>query len=63
MNKSFKIKIIETLSRDFVIEAKNKSEALQKAKDLYLNCKIILDSADFDNYKIQVKENKKNIDI
>ncbi|EGT0000309.1 protein DpnD [Clostridium perfringens] len=45
--KKFKVKIIETLEREVLVNANNEKEAINIVQSLYENEDIILDSNDF----------------
>jgi 1,2-phenylacetyl-CoA epoxidase PaaB subunit len=51
--KTFKFEIQELLSRVVTVEARNENEAYLKAKDLYNNEEIILDSSDVKSFNIK----------
>lgn len=50
---TFDITITETLSRTTKIVAENYDEAIKKAKEMYINQEIVLDSSDFVDYAIE----------
>lgn len=52
----FKITITETLSREVILEAENKYEALRKIRDSYAYEAIILDDSDFQGVEFEAEE-------
>lgn len=46
--KNYKITILEHLSKDIMITADSKKEALAKVKEMYDNCELILYPEDCD---------------
>lgn len=48
------IEIKETLSRFIEIECDNEIQGLEKVKDLYSDCEIVLDSNDFEDVEFYV---------
>jgi hypothetical protein len=44
--KIYTIEVIETLSRQVEVVAENREEAIKKVEEQYVNCEIVLDSAD-----------------
>ena len=54
--KKFKVKIIEELSRDIVIEAESIEEAREKAEDAYRDGEIVLDYDDYFQMEIFVEK-------
>ena len=50
----YKVEISETLSRIIEIKAESEKDALNKIKDLYNHEKIILDSNDYTDTKIEL---------
>jgi len=54
--KKFKVKIIEELSRDIVIEAESIEEAREKAEDAYRDGEIVLDYDDYLQMEIFVEK-------
>lgn len=51
---NYKIEIKETLSRIIDIEADNEEGAIRKVEEQYKNQKIILDSSDYIDTKINI---------
>ena len=54
--KKFKVKIIEELSRDIVIEAESIEEAREKAENAYRDGEIVLDYDDYFQMEIFVEK-------
>ena len=52
--QKYKVEIIETLSRIIEVEAENEDSALNKIKGLYKQEKIVLDSNDYLDTKIEI---------
>lgn len=54
--KTFKVRITETLEKEFEIEAKNKTEALCKARINYVNAEpdYILSDNDYTGFDMEV---------
>ena len=50
----YQVEINETLSRIIEVEAENESDAVSKIKDLYKQEKIVLDSNDCIDTKIEI---------
>ena len=50
--KTYKLELVETLSRIVEVEAESYEEALEKLEDDYNNQRIILDSNDFVGHDI-----------
>ncbi|EJE4078187.1 DpnD/PcfM family protein, partial [Enterococcus faecalis] len=50
----YKIRIIETLEKEFEIEAKNEKEALEKIQIAYDNEEIILYPEDLDHKEMKI---------
>ena len=51
----YKVRIEETSARTVIIEAKNENDAVDKIRDLYRNCEIILDENDFIDADIECR--------
>ena len=52
----YRIEIIETLSRTIEIEADSEESAVEKVRQKYQNCDIILDASDYLETEISVKK-------
>ena len=52
----YKVRIEETSARTVIIEAKNENDAVDKVRDLYRNCEIILNENDFIDADIECRE-------
>jgi hypothetical protein len=51
----YRVKIVETLSRTVEIVAESKEVAVEKVRQMYQNCEIILDASDYVETEISVK--------
>ena len=54
--KTYAVEITETLQRIVYIDAKSAEEAKDKVEEQYYNEKIVLDSSDYQDTKIEVVE-------
>ena len=54
--KEFVVYITETLQRKVIIEANNKSEAINEIADKYYNEEIVLDNTDYLSVEFDTKE-------
>ena len=45
--KKYSIEVMEVLSRIVEVEAADKDEATEKVRQMYRNCKIVLDDSDY----------------
>lgn len=45
--KKFTVEITETLQRQIEVEAADKNEAISKAREMYYNEEVVLDSGDY----------------
>lgn len=56
----YKVLVIETLSREIVIDAENEDVARDIVEQMYLNEEVVLDASDFREYELyghgEVKE-------
>ena len=52
----YRIEIMETLSRTIELEAENEDAAVNKVRQMYRNCDIILDASDYVGTEIGVKK-------
>ena len=50
--KKYQVLFKETLERVIEINANSKEEALEIAEEMYRNCEVVLDYADFSGYEI-----------
>lgn len=50
---TYRVEVIEILSKFVYIEANSKEEAECKCKEMYHNSEIVLDSGDFDNVEFE----------
>ena len=51
----YRVEIIETLSRTIETEAESAYAAVEKVRQMYRNCDIILDTSDYVETEISVK--------
>lgn len=51
----YRIEIIETLSHTIEMEAENEDAAVNKVRQMYRNCDIVLDASDYVGTEIGVK--------
>ena len=51
----YRVEIIETLSRTIETVAENEDTAIEKVRQMYQNCDIILDASDYIETEISVK--------
>jgi len=51
----FRVEITETLSRTIETEAESEDDAVEKVRQMYRNCDIILDDSDYIETEISVK--------
>lgn len=51
----FRVEITETLSRTIETEAESEDDAVEKVRQMYRNCDIILDDSDYVETEISVK--------
>ena len=51
----YRIEIAETLSHTVEMEADSESDAIDKVRQMYRNCEIILDASDYVETEISVK--------
>jgi hypothetical protein len=51
----FRVEITETLSRTIETEAESEDDAVEKVRQMYRNCDIILDDSDYIETEIRVK--------
>ena len=53
--KKFNIEVLEVLSRIVEIEATDESAALERVRQMYRKCEIVLDDSDYKRTEISVK--------
>ena len=51
----YRVKIVETLSRTIETEAESGDAAVEKVRQMYQKCEIILDASDYVETEISVK--------
>ena len=54
--KTYKVVVTETLERIVCVDAKSAEEASREVEEQYYNEKIVLDSSDYQDTKIEVVE-------
>ena len=54
--KTYAVEITETLQRIVYVDAKSAEEAKDEVEEQYYNAKIVLDSSDYQDTKIEVVE-------
>lgn len=58
--KTYKIRIIETLSRDVEVSAETREKALDRVQKMYRSCDIVLDADDFQDFEMIVVDEREN---
>ena len=56
--KKYSIEVLEVLSRIVVVEASNEKDALERVRQMYRKCEIVLDDSDYKVTEISVKDEK-----
>ena len=56
--KKYSIEVLEILSRIVEVEADNKVDAIEKVRQMYRKCEIVLDDSDYKITEISVKDEK-----
>ena len=56
--KKYCIEVLEVLSRIVVVEASNEKDALERVRQMYRKCEIVLDDSDYKVTEISVKDEK-----
>ena len=56
--KIYSIEVLEVLSRIVEVEASEEEDAIEKVKQMYRKCKIVLDDSDYKVTEISVKDEK-----
>ncbi len=56
--KKYSIEVLEILSRIVEVEASDAEEAIEKVKQRYRKCEIVLDDSDYKVTEISVKDEK-----
>lgn len=56
--KKYSIEVLEILSRIVEVEASDAEEAIEKVRQKYRKCEIVLDDSDYKVTEISVKDEK-----
>ena len=56
--KKYCIEVLEVLSRIVEVEASDEEEAIEKVRQMYRRCEIVLDDSDYKVTEISVKDEK-----
>ena len=56
--KKYCIEVLEVLSRIVVVEASNEKDALERVRQMYRKCEIVLDDSDYKVTEISAKGEK-----
>ncbi|MBR0525933.1 MAG: DpnD/PcfM family protein [Prevotella sp.] len=56
--KKYRIEVLEILSRIVEVEASDAKEAIEKVRQEYRKCEIVLDDSDYKVTEISVKDEK-----
>ena len=56
--KKYSIEVLEILSRIVEVEASDAEEAIEKVREKYRKCEIVLDDSDYKVTEISVKDEK-----
>lgn len=56
--KKYSIEVLELLSRIVEVEANDKEDAIEIARQMYRKCQIVLDDSDYKVTEISVKDEK-----
>ena len=56
--KKYCIEVLEVLSRIVVVEASNEKDALERVRQMYRKCEIVLDDSDYKETEFSVKDEK-----
>lgn len=55
----YRIEIKEVLSQIIEMEADEENDAVEKVRQMYRNCEIVLDSSDYTETNISIKDEKR----
>ena len=55
----YRIEIKEVLSQIVEMEADEEKDAVEKVRQMYRNCEIVLDSSDYTETNISIKDEKR----
>ena len=58
--KKYSIEVLEVLSRIIEVEATDEEAAIEKVRQMYRKCEIVLDDSDYTVTEISVKDEKSN---
>ena len=56
--KKYCIEVLEVLSRIVEVEASDEEDAIEKVRQMYRKCEIVLDDSDYKVTEISVKDEK-----
>ena len=56
--KKYSIEVLEVLSRIVEVEASDEEDAIEKVRQMYRRCDIVLDDSDYKVTEISVKDEK-----
>ena len=56
--KKYSIEVLEILSRIVEVEASDEEDALERVRQMYRKCEIVLDDSDYKVTEISVKDEK-----
>ena len=56
--KKYSIEVLEVLSRIVEVEASSKENAIERVRQMYRKCQIVLDDSDYKVTEISVKDEK-----
>ena len=56
--KKYSIEVLEVLSRIVEVEASDEEKAIEKVRQMYRKCEIVLDDSDYKVTEISVKDEK-----
>ncbi len=56
--KKYSIEVLELLSRIVEMEASDEEDAIEKVRQMYRKCEIVLDDSDYKVTEISVKDEK-----
>ena len=56
--KKYSIEVLEVLSRIVEVEASDEEDAIEKVRQMYRKCEIVLDDSDYKVTEISAKDEK-----
>ena len=56
--KKYRIEVMEILSRIVDVEAVDENDAIERVRQMYRKCQIVLDDSDYKETEISVKDEK-----